>query len=146
MTLSRYRKTVRYSAIYDLLFTLAFAIPGLAGIKLSLLRTLHYDLALPGQFPTFDGLHLLFVHLLGIVVTVWSLLRIRHPEPRFGLYDSLARFGFSGAMAYTLLFADGSLLIGVFLLPECLWGIYQYLGYKTLSLQPQAEKGAPMRR
>ncbi len=142
MTVTYYQKIVRSSAIYDIAFTFLLAIPGLAAWKLGLLTHLHVELALAGDFPKFDAMHLFFVHLLGALVIVWSWLRIRHPQPLFGLYDSVARFAFSFMMAYALFVDNGTALIWFFLLPELTWGVYQLYGYKRLAKQQTAAKAS----
>jgi len=129
MQRSKYQSVIKSSAIYDLVFTFAFAIPGLALLKINLLFDAHSGFNLLGSFPTFEPVHLMFVNLLGVIVTIWSVLRIRHPEPIFGLYDAYARFGFSLIMAVTLFYYQGTELILFFLIPEFLWGVYQWYGY-----------------
>jgi hypothetical protein len=123
-----YRKIVRWSAVYDVLMTSAFGIPLILSWQLDLLQGLHKTLGLGGAFPVFEPAHLLFVGLLGSIVTIWSILRIRNPEPRFGLYDSGARFLFSLHMLLALL-AGSSQLIWFLFVPELLWGVVQIVGY-----------------
>lgn len=133
MSLHRYQNIVRSSAIYDLVFTAAFAVPGLAVLKIALLSELHLWLGMTGSFPVFDTMHLFFVHLLGAIVVVWSVLRVVEPRAIYGLYDSAARFAFSFSMAWAL-FQGGTELVWYFLIPEFLWGCYQLKGY--FDLQP----------
>lgn len=128
MTTNHYQRMVRSSAVYDLVMTAAFAVPGLASFKIGLLHALHNSLNLSGSFPTFDTMHLFFVHLLGSIVIVWSVLRIIHPKALFGFYDSIARFAFSVMMIWALI-QGGTELILFFLIPEFIWGVYQLLGY-----------------
>lgn len=132
MQRSKYQSVIKSSAIYDLVFTFAFAIPGLALLKINLLFDAHSGFNLLGSFPAFDPVHLMFVNLLGVIVTIWSVLRIRYPEPILGLYDAYARFGFSFIMAVTLFYYQGTELILFFLIPEFLWGIYQWYGYQKV--------------
>lgn len=47
-------------------------------------------------------MHMLLANLMGSIVCVWSLLRIRDPQPAFGRYDALGRFLFATWMAYAL--------------------------------------------
>lgn len=132
MSLLSYQNLVRSSAIYDLVFTAAFAIPGLAALKIGLLGDIHHGLGLSGSFPVFDTMHLFFVHLLGAVVVVWSVLRLVEPRPLYGLYDSVARFAFTFCMALALA-EGGTELVWFFLIPEFLWGGYQLKRYSDLS-------------
>ena len=128
MTYTPYQRLVRSSAIYDILLTTAFAVPVLASMKVDLLRWVHTSTGMAGHFPLFDPMHMVFVHLLGSVVTVWSLLRVFHPQALFGWYDAMARFAFSLVMAWGL-WQGGSSLLWWFLIPELSWGIVQWLGY-----------------
>lgn len=124
-----YSKWVRASAIYDLIITSAFALPLIAAVKVELLRSLHTSLALTGVFPAFHSMHLLFVNLLGSLVLIWSVLRIRQPLAVYGMYDALCRGLFSVAMGYALFAGQGSGIIWFFLIPEISWGIAQGVGY-----------------
>lgn len=130
--MTSYSKLVRASALYDLILTSAFAIPLVAAIKLNLLQSLHLYLNLPGHFPDFEPLHLLFVNMLGSVVIVWSVLRWVRPEPVYGAYDSACRFLFSTAMAWALFTQQGPGLLWFFLVPELGWGVLQAVGYYQL--------------
>jgi len=132
MSTQSYQTIVKASAIYDLVMTAAFAIPILAAIKIHLLRDFHLYLNLPGEFPIFEPVHLFFVNLTGSVVVIWSVLRIKHPLPILGFYDSLTRFLFSLAMVYALTVGQSSYLLLFFLLPELIWGIIQLKLYYQL--------------
>jgi hypothetical protein len=129
MKKSTYRKVVRYSAIYDVVMTFAFAFPVLAIWNLSLLSDINSQFAFSGSIPVFQPLHLFFVNLMGSVVLVWSAIRIYKPEPILGLYDSFARFLFSFNMLYYLLMHDVSGLLWVMVIPEFIWGVIQLFGY-----------------
>ncbi|WP_430462140.1 hypothetical protein ACQUQU_04945 [Thalassolituus sp. LLYu03] len=142
MTQPKYLKLVQLSAAYDLLVTSAFAIPGLAAFTLLQLQHMHQTLTLPGIFPAFLPVHLLFVQLMGSLVVVWSLLRLLRPEARLGLMDGVARLLFSLHMALTLFSHNGSALIGAFLLPEILWGLAQLEGYRRLRMAPDKTAGS----
>jgi hypothetical protein len=82
------------------------------------------------------GLHAvphLFACLLGSVVLVWSVLRLRDPQLRFGRYDGVARLLFTTWMVWTFT-ATGSPLLWLFIIPEFAWGVAQWL---PVSSQPE---------
>lgn len=125
-TNAQYRKLVRASGWYDLLMTMAFVTPWSFLALHGLLEQLALALSLPGDLPPFEPMHMLLANLMGSIVCVWSLLRIRDPQPAFGRYDALGRFLFATWMAYALA-QGGTMLIGVFLFFELAWGVAQWL-------------------
>jgi hypothetical protein len=118
-------RVVRASALYDLIVTLPFATPWTAGPLLQFLGQLHHRLGLPGAAPPEMGpLHLFFVSLFGTIVTLWAVLRVWRPEPRFGAVDSAGRAAFSLWMAWGLWMGQTSLL-AVMLVLELAWFFVQ---------------------
>lgn len=129
MKQSTYRKIVRYSAIYDVVMTFAFAFPVLVVWNIGLFSDIHTQYGFSGSIPRFQPLHLFFVNLMGSVVLIWSAIRIYKAEPILGLYDSFARFLFSFNMLYYLLIHDVTSILWVMFVPELTWGVIQFLGY-----------------
>lgn len=118
-----YLRLVRASALYDLLLTIGFATPWTLAALLPQLSALNQ--ALGGQaFPAFGPLHALFCHLMGSLVTVWALLRLRRPQRHLGRFDAAARALFSLWMAHAWWQTQAPLLL-LFLGPELLWGLAQ---------------------
>ena len=77
ISLNGYLRIVRASAWYDLLVTIGFATPWtFAMIHHSLASTIQ-ALGLPGGFPAFEPAHMLMANLLGSIVTIWTILRLR---------------------------------------------------------------------
>lgn len=72
---------------------------------------------------------MLFVNILGCIVTVWSVLRIVNPDPLFGLLDSFGRFSFASWQLYYLITRQVTPLLWALFVPELLWGIVQAIGY-----------------
>lgn len=130
MTQHHYRQLVRASAVYDLLVTWPFAVPGLAAHNVELLRRLHDHLGWGGAFPAFEPLHLLFANLMGCVVVAWSLLRLLSPEARFGLVDGLTRVAFSACFIWYLLVWQATGVLYLFVVPEVLWAVAQLAFYR----------------
>jgi len=124
MQLSAYRKLVQASALYDLVITAPLATPWTLAFTHALMSALNVRLG-GAPLPAFEAFHMFIGGLLGSIVTVWSLLRLRHPSRRLGLYDGAARFLFSGWMAWTLA-ATGAPLLWLLLVPEFAWGVAQW--------------------
>ncbi|MFJ4052127.1 hypothetical protein ACIPZC_01475 [Pseudomonas sp. NPDC089743] len=123
-TTAQYRKLVRASGIYDLLITIGFVTPWSFALLHQWLSSLHDILNLSGQVPLFDPMHVMMANLMGSIVCVWSWLRIRDPQQRFGHYDAVGRILFASWQLYAL--AHGaSALLWVILMLEVLWAIVQ---------------------
>ncbi len=118
-----FRKLVRASAIYDLLFSLPMATPWTFAWMHAQLN--HANLALGGApFPAMAPFHMMLVNMLGSVVVVWSLVRIRNPSRENGRWDATGRFLFSLWFARTIVLVQAPVAV-LFLVPELLWGILQ---------------------
>jgi hypothetical protein len=125
------RRLVRASALYDLVLTAPFATPWTFALARQQLSEL--NVALGGQaLPPFAPFHILFACLLGSVVLIWALLRLRHPAPRYALYDGGARLLFSLWMGWTLAMT-GAPLLWLFLLPEGAWCLAQWYAVSPFS-------------
>lgn len=124
MQLSAYRKLVQASALYDLVVTAPLATPWTLALMHGLMSRLNVQLGgIP--LPAFEAFHMFIGTLLGSIVVVWSLLRLRHPGRRLGLYDGAARFLFSSWMAWALM-TTGAPLLWLLLVPEFAWGVAQW--------------------
>ncbi|MFY0687583.1 MAG: hypothetical protein JXQ90_10490 [Cyclobacteriaceae bacterium] len=128
----QYRTIVRYSGIYDLLVTAVYALPWTAVANLEMIGELHERWGMSGNFEMPGNTGLFFINLMGAIVTIWSVLRIKHPLPLLGLYDGIARFSFSAIFSYYLLAQGLTSLIWFFLIPELIWGVVQVYGYVRL--------------
>ena len=82
------RSITRAGAWYDLFATMGFATPWTAGLVLSAMSSLPLGGA---RISTFDEGQLLFVTLMGTVVTMWSVLRIMRPTREKLIADTVAR-------------------------------------------------------
>ncbi len=126
ISLPFYMRIVRASAWYDLIVTVGFATPWtFMAIHQSLLA-LSQSMAIPGALPPFEPAHMLMANLLGTVVTLWAVLRLRHTQRVHGQYDAAARFAFAALQLYAV--AHGaSLLVMGFTVFELLFGVAQLL-------------------
>jgi hypothetical protein len=125
-TSTQYRRLVRGSAWYDLIVTAAFATPWSFAALHGVLSSVSQALNLPGELPAFAPMHLLMANLLGSIVCVWAVLRIRDPQQIYGRYDAVGRFLFAAWQAYALAHGASSLLV-IFLFFELVWGVVQVL-------------------
>ena len=131
-TSAQYRRVVRSSAWYDLIVTAAFVTPWSFAALHGVLIHVSQSFDLPGELPAFEPMHMLMANLLGSIVCVWAVLRIRDPQQVYGRYDAVGRFLFSAWQLYALLHGASSLLV-VFLFFELAWGVVQVWPVRTSS-------------
>lgn len=120
-----FRRVVCASAIYDLVVTAPFATPWTFDLVYAQLNAANQALG-GATLPAFTPFHVLFACLLGSVVLIWSVLRITDPQQRFGRFDGAARFLFTVWMLWALR-ATGQPLLWLFIVPELLWGVVQWM-------------------
>lgn len=125
MHATTYSRIVRASGWYDLLVTAPFATPWTFALVHTHLSAVNARLG-GAALPAFEPVHVLFACLMGTVVLLWSILRIRDPQARFGRYDGIGRFGFGLWMAWALA-QTGTPMLWLFIVPELAWGIAQWL-------------------
>lgn len=142
-----YLRIMRASAAYDLIVSLPFATPWTLPLVHTVLVWLGGALGLPGQLPPIDPMSMLLGNLMGSVVVVWSVARLRLGLAVLGRYDAVARFLFAAWQINALL--NGlSLAILPLLIIEIAFGIVQLLPIskeKRLSLldEQSVNVGAP---
>ncbi|MFJ2367380.1 hypothetical protein ACIPIN_27430 [Pseudomonas sp. NPDC087697] len=141
-TSSQYRNLVRSSAWYDLIVTAAFVTPWTFTALHGLLQSLSQNLNLSGELPPFEPMHVLMANLMGSIVCVWSVLRIRDPQQVYGRYDAAGRFLFAAWQVYALVHGVTSLL-AVFLFFELAWGVAQVLPVRQSSRADLTESPTP---
>src|SRR5690606_41830796 len=118
------RRLVRSGGWYELLVPAAFVTPWSLMALHGLLQSLHQGRGLPGALPAFEPMHLLLGNLMGSIVCVWSVLRIRDPQAVFGRYDAAARLLFATWQIYALVHG-ATPLIAIFLVFELAWAVAQ---------------------
>lgn len=119
-----YRGVVRASGWYDLLVSAVFVTPWSLMLLHQLLGELSRQWGLGGELPDFAPLHVLMANLMGSIVCVWSVLRIRDPQLQFGRYDAVGRLLFASWQAYALNQGATQLLWGTLIL-ELVWALLQ---------------------
>jgi hypothetical protein len=128
------------SAWYDLIVTAAFATPWSFTALHGVLSSLSQAFNLPGELPAFEPMHMLMANLLGSIVCVWAVLRIRDPQQIFGRYDAVGRFLFAAWQLYALVHGASALLV-IFLFFELAWGVAQVLPVRQLSRAGSLSQG-----
>ena len=121
-TAHQYRRLVRASGWYDLIVTAALVTPW----TFVLLHNALVALNLPGELPPFAPVHMLMANLMGSIVCVWSVLRIRDPQQAFGRYDAVGRILFATWQIYAISHGATTLLWGIVFF-ELVWCIAQLL-------------------
>jgi hypothetical protein len=118
-------RLIRRSALYDLIVTAPFATPWTARWLFDALGALHDALGLPGPRPALTGaIAMLLANLMGSLVVLWSIVRLRAPTLDHGVNDTVARGLFSLWMAWALVNGASPLIAG-FLVAEIGWGAVQ---------------------
>ncbi|MGW4931314.1 hypothetical protein ACWEOH_19435 [Agromyces sp. NPDC004153] len=118
----------RAGALYDLVVTVAFATPWTATAMLDLQRRIHTALGLGGApLPEFGPVELMFLSMMGTVVTMWAIARLRHPIMDLIAIDTVGRVAFSAWMVVALA-SGASALLALFLVLELAWAVLQGAG------------------
>jgi hypothetical protein len=136
MELAAYLRLVRASALYDLVVTGALATPWTLPFAHALMSHLNQQLG-GSALPAFAPFHMFIGGLLGSIVVVWSLLRLRAPSLLLGRHDGAARFLFSSWMGWALL-QTGAPVLWLLLVPEFAWGVAQWWRVVRSEHQPGA--------
>ena len=119
----RFLRVVWFSALYDLIVTAPFATPWTFELNRAQLSAI--NVALGGQpLAAFDPVQTLFALLMGSVVMVWSVLRLRAPTVQLGRHDAAARLLFSVWMGWAWLQSGAPVLL-LFIVPEVAWAVVQ---------------------
>lgn len=121
---TRYQQLVRASALYDLIVTAPFATPWTFAHLYAALGAVGASLGTGGDLPAFTPMHALFANLMGSIVLVWSVLRIRDPRVEFGVADGFGRILFASWQAYALVHG-ATWLLAPFLVFEVAFGVAQ---------------------
>lgn len=123
---SSYLRIVRASAWYDIVSTIGFATPWTFALTLAGLNAVSGLLGITAQFPAFMPEHMLMANLMGSLVMVWAVLRLRDTRVLYGRYDLAARILFATWLLYALA-QGGHPIIWGFVVMEVVFGIAQAL-------------------
>jgi hypothetical protein len=123
-TMMKAKTAYRCVACWDLALTLPFALPFVNVRAMALLQALNDVLSPQRMFPAFQGLHMFFVQLFGVMAVLWAAARIHRPSAYLALYDSIGRFVVAFLMVSFSL-SGGSLVPTLFSVSEIVFGIVQ---------------------
>ncbi|MFK3797056.1 MULTISPECIES: hypothetical protein [unclassified Pseudomonas] len=137
LNVNRNLRIVRASALYDLLVTAPFMTPWTAALCLQGFATLSNALALERPVPIPDVTAMLFANLLGSIVVVWSMWRLKQPSRQVGLFDAAARVLFALWQLYAVKQGASFLLLG-FTFFEVIFAVAQALPIHTASTRQSA--------
>ena len=121
-----YLRIVRASAWYDLVTAIGFATPWTFALFLAGMDGLSAMLGLPDRVPAFEPAHMLMVNLMGSLILVWAILRVRDPQVQYGRYDAVARLLYATWQLYALAHGAHPLIWG-FVVFEVVFGIAEAL-------------------
>jgi hypothetical protein len=122
----QYLRIVRASAWYDLVSTAGFATPWTFALFLSGIDALSGVLGIAARVPAFAPEHMLMVNLLGSLVIVWAVVRLRDTQVRYGRYDAASRFLFATWQIYALAHGAHPIILG-FVVMEIVFGLAQLM-------------------
>lgn len=112
-------KTIRVVAWLDMVITLPFALPFVAGALIEFIHFADEQLGLGTPAATFEfgPISMMFVHITGVLGVIWALARLRFPLPELARIDAIARLAV--ALLITLAIVQGATpLLGLFVLTE----------------------------
>jgi hypothetical protein len=142
-----YFALIRASAVYDIVLILPFVTPWSFALLLGQLSRLNVWLG-GTPLPPFAPLHLLLATLLGTLVLLWCLFRLRGASLRLGRFDGVGRLVFAFWIGWAM-FASDAPVLWLYLVPELLWGLAQSwpVTQSSGSSTPRAalSSAAPMR-
>jgi len=126
ITTPAYLRIVRASALYDLVTAIGFATPWTFALFLAGMDGLSALLGLPDRVPAFQPAHVLMVNLMGSLILVWAILRLRDTQVAYGRYDAVARLLYAIWQLYALAHGAHPLIWG-FVVFEVVFGIAEAL-------------------
>ncbi len=97
-----YLRVVRASAWYDLVTATGFITPWTFALFLAGMDGLSAMLGIPDRVPAFGAAPLLMVNLLGSILVVWAVLRLRDARVTYGRHDAVARLLYATWQVYAL--------------------------------------------
>lgn len=136
---STYLRIVRASAWYDIVSTIGFATPWTFALTLAGLNAISSVLGITAQFPVFMPEHMLMANLLGSLVVVWSVLRLRDTRVLYGRYDVVARILFT-IWQLNALAQGGHPIIWGFVVMEIVFGVVQALPISDAATRNAADQ------
>jgi len=112
-------------------------------LVLGVLSWVHDSLGLPGsEMPDLETSHLLFVTLFGVVVTMWSVVRVIRPIPLLIAADTAGRAAFSLAFIWALAAGHSTVIVPLLVL-EVAFLVAQGLGVRKTLIAERTSRDLP---
>ena len=111
-------KTVRFWAWLDTAVTWVPAIPPLSIYFISGLYTMNGLIGGVSTAPVFEPIHLVFVSLMGSLVTIWCLARILFAAPWMAVVDGWGRLWIGATLVWIIFAMDGPPILWMFVFTE----------------------------
>lgn len=111
-------KTVRFWAWLDTAVTWMPAIPPLSIYFVNGLFVMNGWLGGVAQAPVFEPIHLMFVSLMGSLVTLWCVVRILYAQPWMAVVDGWGRLWIGATLVWIILAMGGPPILWMFVFTE----------------------------
>ncbi|WP_051749553.1 hypothetical protein [Nevskia soli] len=131
--------TVRFWAWVDSSVTLTLAIPPVAVGFLHLLYRVNGWLGGQDVLPEFAPIHLFFVCLSGVLISLWVLVRLLHPVGVLAFADAMGRAVVASLIVYFLVCTDAPRVLGLFVFTELAGSVAQFRAVLRQPAHPQPD-------
>ena len=111
-------KTVRFWAWLDTAVTWMPAIPPLSIYFVNGLYAMNGWLGGVAEAPVFEPIHLMFVSLMGSLVTLWCMVRILYTQPWMAAVDGWGRLWVGATLVWIILAMGGPPILWMFVFTE----------------------------
>ncbi|MES2684682.1 MAG: hypothetical protein V4650_14270 [Pseudomonadota bacterium] len=111
-------KTVRFWAWLDTAVTWMPAIPPLSMYFVGGLYWMNGLLGGTSEAPAFEAIHLMFVSLMGSLVTLWCVVRILYAQSWMAVVDGWGRLWIGATLVWIVLAMDGPPILWMFVFTE----------------------------
>lgn len=122
--------TVRRLSWVDIVLVSPMAVPGLAGLILSIAEAIDGMLGLASPLGDLSTMGMVFVHVVGILATVWSIARIKEPTLLLAKLDAWARLAVTAVLLFYMAMLGPSVLFFLFLASEIIGAALQFLAIR----------------
>lgn len=131
--------TVRFWAWVDSSVTLTLAIPPVAVGFLHLLYRVNGWLGGQDVLPEFAPIHLFFVCLSGVLISLWVLVRLLYPVGVLAFADAMGRAVVASLIVYFLVCTDAPRVLGLFVFTELAGSVAQFRAVLRPPAHPQPD-------
>ena len=118
-------KTIQFFAKIDVVISIVLIVPWLGAAMLP-----HVQYFLTNEHLVVDNYHQVLMQILGAMVFLWAMVRLKHTAIWQVQYDCIGRIGISALMLYYA--AQGLVFLLLFVITELL-GLYQWWKWRQVS-------------